>query len=81
VFRRDWLVEAYAKRGELTVPVTDDAQLLEACGRTVVAVPGSNGNFKITTKADLELAAAVLTARTGTAPPPPARAFGDEAEW
>jgi len=81
VFRRDWLVEAYAKRGELTVPVTDDAQLLEACGRTVVAVPGSNGNFKITTKADLELATAVLTARTGTAPPPPARAFGDEAEW
>ena len=81
VFRRDWLVEAYAKRGGLTVPITDDAQLLEACGRTVVAVPGSNANFKITTKADLELAAAVLTARTGTAPPPAARAFGDEAQW
>jgi 2-C-methyl-D-erythritol 4-phosphate cytidylyltransferase len=34
VFRRDWLAEAYAKRGELTVPITDDAQLMEAVGRT-----------------------------------------------
>ena len=81
VFRRDWLVKAYAKRVELTVPITDNAQLLEACGRTVVAVPGSNLNFKITTKADLDLADAVLRSRGAEASPPAARAFGDESEW
>jgi 2-C-methyl-D-erythritol 4-phosphate cytidylyltransferase len=81
VFRRDWLAEAYAKRAELTVPITDDAQLLEACGRTVVVVTGSNLNFKITTKADLDLAEAVLKSRGANATSPPARAFGDEAEW
>lgn len=81
VFRRDWLVEAYAKRAELTAPITDDAQLLEACGRVVVVVPGSSLNFKITTKVDLELAEAVLKSRGAKAAPPAARAFGDEAEW
>src|SRR5262249_9777960 len=30
VFRRDWLVAAYAGRSSLKVPVTDDAQLIEA---------------------------------------------------
>lgn len=83
VFRRDWLVEAYAKRGTLSVSITDDAQLLEACGRTVVAVPGSAGNFKITTREDLVLAEAVLASRSAKAAPAaaPSRAFGDEAEW
>jgi 2-C-methyl-D-erythritol 4-phosphate cytidylyltransferase len=80
VFRRDWLVEAYAKRGELTVPITDDAQLMEAVGRPVVAVPGHASNFKITTQDDLELAEAIVTARANT-PTPVLRAFGDEAGW
>src|SRR5262245_12772481 len=30
VFRRDWLVEAHANRGQLGKDVTDDAQLIEA---------------------------------------------------
>jgi 2-C-methyl-D-erythritol 4-phosphate cytidylyltransferase len=80
VFRRDWLVEAYAKRGELTVPITDDAQLMEAVGRTVVAVPGHGSNFKITTQDDLELAEALVSARANK-PAPVLRAFGDEATW
>lgn len=80
VFRRDWLVEAYAKRGELTVPITDDAQLMEAVGRTVVAVPGHASNFKITTQDDLELAEALVSARANK-PAPALRAFGDEATW
>ena len=60
VFRRDWLVEAYAKRGTLNVPITDDAQLIEAMGHLVRVVESVPGNFKITTKADFELAEQVI---------------------
>ncbi len=67
VARRDWLVEAYAARGKLGVPATDDAQLLEALGKPAGLVEGSAANFKITTADDLELAEAVL--RRGEAPP------------
>jgi 2-C-methyl-D-erythritol 4-phosphate cytidylyltransferase len=42
---------------------TDDAAVVEAAGGTVVVVPGATDNFKITTPADLERAAAVLAAR------------------
>lgn len=81
VFRRDWLVAAYAARGAVATPVTDDAQLVEALGHAVVVVPGSPTNFKITTKDDLELAEMILRARLAKAPAPPARGFGDEAQW
>ena len=78
VFRRDWLAEGYAKRGELNV--TDDAQLIEALGHAVVVVPGSVSNFKITTQDDLELATAVLKAR-GSKPAKAVLSFDDEAKW
>ena len=80
VFRRDWLTDAYARRGELSAAITDDAQLLEACGRPVVVVPGSPTNFKITTRDDLAHAEKVLAeppARKDE-PPGPAGRFGDE---
>jgi 2-C-methyl-D-erythritol 4-phosphate cytidylyltransferase len=82
VFRRELLVAAYAKRKELTIPITDDAQLIEATGQAVFVVRGSPVNFKITTREDIELAEAVLKARgskaSATRPPP---AFDDEAKW
>ncbi len=85
VFRRDWLVEAYAKRPSLAVPITDDAQLIEALGHSVVVVPGAPVNFKITTKDDLELADAVLKARAAKLGPSPTEpkwgAFDDDAKW
>ena len=81
VFRRDWLVAAYANRSQLTTPVTDDAQLVEAIGHSVVVVPGSTSNFKITTADDLELAEAVLKARQAKPTPGAALGFGDEAKW
>jgi len=85
VFRRDWLVEAYAKRDSLGSAITDDAQLIEAIGHSVIVVPGSVTNFKITTKEDLELAEAVLKARSAknrSAPSTPKwGAFDDEAKW
>src|SRR6185369_5478480 len=39
VFRRELLIEAYAKRGK--TPATDDAQLVERLGRPVTIVPSS----------------------------------------
>jgi len=58
VFRRQLLIEAYAKRGR--EPVTDDAQLVERLGRAVTIVPCSQLNIKITTRDDLKLAEQVL---------------------
>src|SRR3954452_12680429 len=58
VFRRDMLIEAYAKRGR--EPVTDDAQLIERLGKPVTIVPCSQLNIKITTRDDLKLAEQVL---------------------
>jgi 2-C-methyl-D-erythritol 4-phosphate cytidylyltransferase len=58
VFRRELLIEAYAKRGK--EPVTDDAQLVERLGRAVTVVPCSAMNLKITTRDDLKLAEQVL---------------------
>ena len=42
---------------------TDDAQLLERLGAAVVVEPVATENFKVTTPADLRLAASVLAAR------------------
>jgi 2-C-methyl-D-erythritol 4-phosphate cytidylyltransferase len=57
-FRRDVLIAAHHQaRG---APATDDAALVEALGREVVAVPGAEEAFKITTAADLVRAELVL---------------------
>jgi 2-C-methyl-D-erythritol 4-phosphate cytidylyltransferase len=58
VFRRDWLIDAYARRSAFG-SVTDDAQLVEAAGHAVHLVPGSNTNLKITTREDIDLAEAI----------------------
>lgn len=62
VFRRDWLVEAYAaRRGQ----PTDEAQAVEACGYPVTIVEGAATNLKITTADDLTLAKNWLKGRSG----------------
>jgi 2-C-methyl-D-erythritol 4-phosphate cytidylyltransferase len=58
VFRRELLIEAYAKRGKDAV--TDDAQLVERLGHAVTVVPCPAMNLKITTRDDLRLAEQVL---------------------
>jgi 2-C-methyl-D-erythritol 4-phosphate cytidylyltransferase len=58
VFRRELLIEAYAKRGR--EPATDDAQLVERLGKPVTIVPCSPLNLKITTRDDLKLAEQVI---------------------
>lgn len=63
VFRKDVLTRAYAGAIE---GITDNAQLVEVTGQPVSVVMGDPRNIKITTKADLALAAAVI----GTLPKP-----------
>jgi 2-C-methyl-D-erythritol 4-phosphate cytidylyltransferase len=77
VFRKDLLVAAYAKASG---PATDDAKLVEAAGYPVAVVPGDVRNVKITTSADMALAAAVVD----TLPKPKPKSDGSpfaEAQW
>jgi 2-C-methyl-D-erythritol 4-phosphate cytidylyltransferase len=55
-FRRDVLAAAHANA---VAGVTDDAALVEARGGRVVAVPGAEESFKVTTPADLARATAL----------------------
>jgi len=78
VFRRDLLLEAYAKREGFQG--TDDAQLVERIGHPVTVVPGSPINLKITTKEDQRLAEQALKAL----PKPkigPLHPFADNDMW
>lgn len=81
VFRRDWLTEAYEKRGSLGADITDDAQLVEALGKSVYVVDGSSTNIKITTRADLALADAILKSAPKPKPSGPMNPFGEEEMW
>lgn len=60
VFRRDLLLEAYAKRDERSF--TDEASLVEQFGHPVAVVPGSPMNIKITVPEDFKMAEALLAA-------------------
>ncbi len=81
VFRRDWLEAAYAGRGRLGRDITDDAQLVEAAGHPVAMVEGGRTNIKITTKADLILAEAILKAQPKPKPAGPLHPFAEEEMW
>lgn len=58
VARRDWMLDAFAKRGALQP--TDEAQLLEHAGYPIAVVPGSPLNLKITTGEDFRIAEKLL---------------------
>ncbi|MCE5269459.1 MAG: 2-C-methyl-D-erythritol 4-phosphate cytidylyltransferase [Planctomycetaceae bacterium] len=79
VFRRDILLDAYAKRDGFSA--TDDAQLVERIGHPVTVIPGSPINMKITTREDLRLAEQALRAlpkpKLGGAMNP----FADDDKW
>jgi 2-C-methyl-D-erythritol 4-phosphate cytidylyltransferase len=81
-FRRDLLLRAYANRARGAGSITDDAQLVEALGHPCRVVEGSPLNLKITTRADLRLAAAVLQVLPQPKREGPAHPFADEqAMW
>jgi 2-C-methyl-D-erythritol 4-phosphate cytidylyltransferase len=79
VFRRQLLIDAYARRGG--PPATDDAQLVERLGHKVTVVPGSAMNLKITTKDDLRLASAILKALPKPKLLGAAHPFADDQLW
>ena len=60
VFRRQILMDAYAKLSQIGEEVTDDAQLVELAGCPVSVVDSDAANLKITTRGDFRLASAVL---------------------
>jgi len=77
VFRKDVIVEAYA--GDIS-GATDDAELVQRTGRAVSVVPGDPRNVKITTRADLTFAKAVIKTLPKPKPKGPAHPFA-EAQW
>ena len=81
VLRRDWLLAAYAERGKVPTPITDDAQLIEAAGHPIQVVQCPATNIKITTKADLHLAEAILKSRPDPKPKGSIHPFADEQMW
>jgi 2-C-methyl-D-erythritol 4-phosphate cytidylyltransferase len=81
VFRRDWLLAAYAARDKLGSALTDDAQLVEAAGREVRLVEGSSFNIKITSRNDLTLAAAILQAKPKPKEKRPIHPFAEDEMW
>lgn len=76
VFRRQWLLDAYAQRGGFAA--TDDAQLVERAGHRVTIVPGSSLNLKITSKEDLRLAEQTLKILPKPRLGGPAHPFADD---
>jgi 2-C-methyl-D-erythritol 4-phosphate cytidylyltransferase len=81
VFKREILVEAYARRAQISKEITDDAQLVEALGLKVHVVEGASTNIKITTKSDLFLAEAVLKSLPKPKREGPIHPFADEEMW
>jgi 2-C-methyl-D-erythritol 4-phosphate cytidylyltransferase len=76
VARRDWLVEAFAKRGSFVA--TDEAQLLERAGRKVAIVEGAPMNIKITTQDDFRMAEALCESLPKDRPLKSLHPFADE---
>jgi 2-C-methyl-D-erythritol 4-phosphate cytidylyltransferase len=79
VFRRELLVRAYAELPDDVVP-TDDASVVERLGHPIKVVVTDHRNLKITTAADMELAAAVLKS-ISRRPKGPALGAFEEAQW
>jgi 2-C-methyl-D-erythritol 4-phosphate cytidylyltransferase len=64
-FQTGLLWRAYQEAMSRGLYATDEASLVEALGKTVVVVPGSPLNLKITTQDDLKMAEAFLAHRQG----------------
>jgi 2-C-methyl-D-erythritol 4-phosphate cytidylyltransferase len=79
VFARDLMQDVYSRLEELGTDVTDDAELCERAGHPVTIVKSDGTNLKITTRADMTLAQAILKSRPAKAGPK-LGAF-EEAQW
>lgn len=76
IFRRELLLEAFAKRGDLQP--TDEAQLVENLGHPISVIPGWPMNFKITTMDDYKMAEACVNALPKSKTIRPLHPFADE---
>jgi 2-C-methyl-D-erythritol 4-phosphate cytidylyltransferase len=72
VFRREALARALSVGADVLALATDDAWLVERTGGTVIVVPSSEENIKVTTPLDLAIAELLLAKRTGSAVAPDA---------
>ena len=79
VFKKKILLDAYGQLDTTGKDITDDAQVVELAGQSVAVVTSGSTNLKITSKADIVLAAAILKAR----PAKPMQRLGafEEAQW
>ena len=81
VFKKDLLKKAYANIGKLDkTKISDDSQLVEALGHKVAIVETDSSNIKITTKADIAIAEAIIKSRPKPKPQGPAGPYY-EAQW
>ena len=84
VFDKSLLKRAYKHFDELdsrTIPVSDDAQLVEALGEKPVIVESDPSNLKITHSVDIAIAEAILKARPKPKPDGPIGPYAGEAQW
>ncbi len=80
VFKREVLLEAYAKRSDFQGEPTDDAQLVEFTGHPVHLVESDLSNLKVTAQGDIALANAIIKSRPAPKPKGFLRPF-EEAQW
>ncbi|MFA6185693.1 MAG: 2-C-methyl-D-erythritol 4-phosphate cytidylyltransferase [Phycisphaerae bacterium] len=82
VFKKDLLKKAYANLENLDKSkISDDSQLVEALGHKVAIVQTDSSNIKITTKADLAIAEAIIKSRIKEKPKGYVGPYGGEAQW
>lgn len=62
-FQKDLIVKAYEKATSEQFRGTDDASLVEKCGKKVHIVEGSDENIKLTTPLDIDIAHMILKKR------------------
>ncbi len=79
VFKVQLFKDAMSRRGEIDSEITDEALLFEKLGETVSVVECDHTNLKITNKADMTLANAIIKSR----PAKKVKAMGafEEAQW
>ncbi len=68
IFRAELIMQAYAASGKdpaVMQTVTDDANLIERLGKSVMVIEGEATNLKVTTPEDIELIQAILSRRAG----------------
>lgn len=81
VFFKNLLKEAYANIGKPDKSkISDDSQLVEALGLKVSIVETDSSNIKITTKADIAIAEAIIKSRPKPKPEGPVGPYY-EAQW